>query len=227
MLKIKIHFFKKFSPPTLWQLQQQESRLLEQQTGNFQDETLLKYTFWIFCCMRVCVLCEKKMPMSYRALAGCPTLQPCPHCSLTHMCKCPHPHLAPGSDAGCCHCGSQIWARHPHTRFSRKYTPVFNSIKKWNISPRVLLAWDNGQKCKYQQSLSMNPADKERNFCSVSLKCHPIYSAKRTTTTSVSSIMTIITHIFKTSFFFQLFCFFFSFWLTSVVLWLDLLLIKL
>lgn len=63
--------------------------------GPFRDGMLLKHSGC--------------MPMSHRALAGSPMTRLCPRCSLTRRCKCPRPHLAPGSDADCCRRGSQIW----------------------------------------------------------------------------------------------------------------------
>lgn len=49
---------------------------------------------------------------SHRALGGCPRLRLSRRCSPRRRCKCPRPRLAPGSDAGCCRCGSQTWNVH-------------------------------------------------------------------------------------------------------------------
>lgn len=71
-------------------------------SGFIQYQSLLLYEI-------ICCVLKEHWLLTHRVLEGCLKLQLYQRCSLRRRCKCPHPHLAPESDAGCCHCGSQIW----------------------------------------------------------------------------------------------------------------------
>lgn len=95
ILQIHLYSFSKFNNSIMTEQPAGTVSNCSWDLSSLNNKLLLKH-FW-------CML------MSHRGLAGCPMLRLCPRCSLTRRCKCPRPHLEPGSDADCCRCGSQIW----------------------------------------------------------------------------------------------------------------------